>query len=199
MMKNTYRDFDSPRTSTLPSRSVRIAPKKSRAERAGGFTLIELLVVISIIALLSTVVLAALGDSRAKARNTAKNSLVLEYVKALELYRSENQNSYPVTGATSVCFGYADGEPCYAGTRTGSTAIRNSVSAFLPSNFAHREPISSSLGNGNLNGVLYLCNGTSSCSSYTLSWVLERQITRCINNATQSIVDGNIRCDYVIN
>jgi prepilin-type N-terminal cleavage/methylation domain-containing protein len=190
-MNTSYREFDTDSTSTPPSRSVRIARNSAR-----GFTLIELLVVISIIALLSTVVLAALSDSRAKARNTAKNSLVLEYVKALELYRSDN-NSYPVTAATPICFGYGSSETCYVGTLSGSDTIKSAMQNYLGSDFAHRVSVPSSLGD--LKGIQYVCNGIGSCSVYTLSWVLEGSKTNCVDNATVSTVAGNRRCDYVIN
>lgn len=176
-MNTTYREFDTDSTSTPPSRSVRIARNSS-----GGFTLIELLVVISIIALLSTVVLAAVGDARAKARNSAKNSVVLEYMKALELYRSDNNGSYPVTGVAPVCFGYATGETCFGGLN-GLTTLTTSMSAYLPDGFAHKNPLPA--GALELRGVTYLCTGTSSCSQYTLEWLLEKDLTDCPDESRQ--------------
>jgi len=61
-----------------------------------GFTLIELLVVISIIALLSSIVLAALNDARAKARDARRLSDMKQLQNALELYRSDKGN-YPLS------------------------------------------------------------------------------------------------------
>jgi prepilin-type N-terminal cleavage/methylation domain-containing protein len=55
-----------------------------------GFTLIELLVVISIIALLSSVVMAALGNARVKARDSAKIQALKQFQNALQLYSSDN-------------------------------------------------------------------------------------------------------------
>lgn len=59
-----------------------------------GFTLIELLVVISIIALLSTIVLGALQDARAKARDRALASSVMQLQNAIEIYKT-NHGTYP--------------------------------------------------------------------------------------------------------
>ncbi len=59
-----------------------------------GFTLIELLVVISIISLLSSIVLAALSDAKAKARDVRRMQDLKQIGNALELYRSDN-GEYP--------------------------------------------------------------------------------------------------------
>src|SRR3989344_4600829 len=72
-----------------------------------GFTLIELLVVVSIIGLLSTVVLAAMQDARAKTRDTQRIRNFQEIQKALVLYYAAN-NKYPVpTG--NACSGAGSG------------------------------------------------------------------------------------------
>jgi type II secretion system protein G len=59
-----------------------------------GFTLIELLVVVAIISLLSSVVLAAVGDAREKAKARAFRQELSQFVNAMELYRIDN-NRYP--------------------------------------------------------------------------------------------------------
>lgn len=69
-----------------------------------GFTLIELLVVISIIALLSSVVLASLNAARSKARDSERLADGRQLRNALELYRNDF-GSYPSTSGNwrGVC------------------------------------------------------------------------------------------------
>lgn len=62
--------------------------------RARGFTLIELLVVISIIALMSTIILAALSTARKSARDADRINSIRQTQTALELYYSDDE-TYP--------------------------------------------------------------------------------------------------------
>lgn len=68
--------------------------KKNNAGKARGFTLIELLVVISIIALLSSITLATLNESRSRAKRSAFVQGMKQLQLALELYKSDNGH-YP--------------------------------------------------------------------------------------------------------
>ena len=63
---------------------------KLKSDR-GGFTLIELLVVISIIGVLSGMVLVAMTDMRAKARDARRNTDLIQIRKALEMYYAANE------------------------------------------------------------------------------------------------------------
>jgi len=75
-----------------------IIPKSTSQK---GFTLIELLVVISIIALLSSIVLASLNDARAKARDAVRLSDMRQIQTALELYKNTN-GIYPISATGDV-------------------------------------------------------------------------------------------------
>ncbi len=167
-----------------------------KSHRDSGFTLIELLVVISIIALLSTIVLAVVQDARVKARNTAKNNLVLEYVKALELYRSDH-GSYPLSDNDGVCFGYQDSEECFLGN-TGSTNLTNEMKSYIANgDFADKKEliINYEGSDYNLGGVQYTCLDTS--CNYELTWVLENT-AHCIDRSLETEFLTNTRCDFTI-
>ena len=62
--------------------------------RTKGFTLIELMVVVSIISLLSSIVLTAVGTVREKARDTRRLEDMRQILIALELYR-DTHGTYP--------------------------------------------------------------------------------------------------------
>ncbi len=62
----------------------------AKLKPSNGFTLIELLVVISIIGTLSGMVLVAMTDTRARARDARRVNDITQIRKALELYYAEN-------------------------------------------------------------------------------------------------------------
>lgn len=84
-----------------------------------GFTLIELLVVIAIISLLSAIVFSSLNTARAKARDAARKSAILQLANALEIYHVNN-GSYPATPANTI---YAS-EP--------GDALSNNIGNWIP-------------------------------------------------------------------
>ncbi|MBI2097968.1 MAG: type II secretion system protein [Candidatus Vogelbacteria bacterium] len=67
-----------------------------------GFTLIELLVVIAIISLLSSIVLASLGEARAKARDSKRVQDLIQLRNALEQYALDHNGLYPAGPGAST-------------------------------------------------------------------------------------------------
>jgi len=90
-----------------------------------GFTLIELLVVISIIGLLATLAVIALGNARVKSRDAKRLSDVRQIQTALALYQTDRiDGSYPagnalVLGTGSSCAGST---PCLTISETNGIA-----------------------------------------------------------------------------
>ena len=60
-----------------------------------GFTLIELLVVISIISLLTSIILAALSDAKAKGRDARRLQDIHTIQTAITMYQNDNGGVFP--------------------------------------------------------------------------------------------------------
>ena len=93
-------------------------------KRQKGFTLIELLVVVAIISLLSSIVLVALNDARAKARDQALVQQVKQIQNALELYRAKF-GEYPDNSPNSIASNYYTSHIKNTGVWVGSTGSPN--------------------------------------------------------------------------
>ncbi len=166
-----------------------------------GFTLIELLVVISIIALLSTIVLASLQTARAKSRDAKRIELVKEYANALELYRTDN-GTYPVvTTGTYYCLGEAQtgtNNECYGASSDGLTSLNNLLKTYIPGPPASTDPLVVS-GN-DLHGIVYtLCptNGGVICpAAYQLKWYMEVNPDGCAGGVNKLNSPPLIMCVY---
>lgn len=69
-----------------------------------GFTIVELLIVIVVIGILAAITIVAYNGVQQRARDTARTAAVKSVMKALELYRVDN-DTYPSVGTDGV--GYA--------------------------------------------------------------------------------------------
>ena len=153
--------------------SVRLRPDAP----ARAFTLVELLVVTSIIALLSSIVLAALGDTRSRSRNAARLELLVQYRDAIELAHEDTGNYPPAPSNNNACLGrYATGT-CWNGRFAELLSLDDALSPYLPSLPTPPPP-----PNQPFDGFVYLtCPGSgASCtqfsvpnSSYGIAWMME--------------------------
>ncbi len=162
-----------------------------------GFTLIELLVVVSIIALLSSVVVAALSDAREGAKNNKRNELVRQYVTALGLYHGE-YGKYPGNNTTRYCLGsgYPSGNCYVVGSHTENLAVNNALTEFAPGMPASLE--STNAGGNTFLGIAYSCL-TSDCEDYKLEWVVKGSgsSAECFGGATKTNSTGDLGiCTY---
>ncbi|MCX6792875.1 MAG: prepilin-type N-terminal cleavage/methylation domain-containing protein [Candidatus Falkowbacteria bacterium] len=89
-----------------------------------GFTLIELLVVIAIIGVLSTMAIIALGNARAKARDSRRVADIKQISTALELYYADN-NSYPTIITPGNSLTSPDGTKVYMASIPNNPTPRN--------------------------------------------------------------------------
>lgn len=165
-----------------------------------GFTLIELLVVISIIALLSVIVLAAVNDARDRAKNTKKNRLVEEYINALELYRvNYPELEYPSEGygSNAVCMGQSSESTCQ-GFLPYSSTFNDKIDDYISGPPENNTPVP--FGNYDMQGLSYKCLSLSGskCSSYQIIWYLNGANQKCIKGITPSEFTSEItKCKYI--
>lgn len=170
-----------------------IKKNNCNADERGGFTLIELLVVIAIIGLLSSIVMTSLNDARAKARNSKRNQMALQYINALELYRdSSATKNYPVPSGGSensdyYCIGNWPGG-CWTGIPHDDD-LNASIGEYLPGIPKNDEVLIDSDGN-NYSGTVYNCIDTD-CSNYLLWWYLEG---KTIKNEENIIESSEVTC-----
>lgn len=103
-----------------------------------GFTLLELIIVITIMGLIASIMIVALGESRKKARNEAVVSQMYEYQKSIELnYSNTGVYPHPGSGASRsniLCIGdegLSVGQPCMSISNTYNVANSNVVESQL--------------------------------------------------------------------
>jgi prepilin-type N-terminal cleavage/methylation domain-containing protein len=132
-----------------------------------GFTLMELLVVVSIIGLLVAVIIAALNTSREKGRNSARIQQMNQYIRALELARSNSslvRFPVPSAGSAYVCLGDYPGTTCWDGSVNEDATLPTTLIQTIPS-----------LPAGDVVGTTrgYTYRTTDSGVTYDIRWTME--------------------------
>ncbi len=122
------------------------ASRTPQAQTRRGFTLIELLVVIAIIGLLSSVVLGAMSQARARARDALRLEHLKAIATALESYRSTH-GRYPLSNTDDdvdwrgSCSGWA---PLMGDISGADGWIPNLAPTFIPALPLDPKPIPAS-------------------------------------------------------
>src|SRR3989344_8098278 len=97
-----------------------------------GFTIIELLVVISVISLISSVILTAVGSAREKAKDSKRLAEKNEVIKAMQFY-FDDHGTFPPTPTTNYWACVApSSESCYLGTLNGDDSLVTALTPYLP-------------------------------------------------------------------
>lgn len=162
-----------------------------------GFTLVELLVVISIISLLSSIVLSSVTQAKIKAQNSAINSQIIQYINAIELYRSDHgllPDNDPVNGngnTFTACLGkynlVGSGKCGYSPNGNFSNILRNDIlDSKLDDYISEMPPISKTLiktddayPNSVWLGATYQLNFPPLTPKAFITWVLQGSGQSC--------------------
>lgn len=94
----TMRAFTSGNEGRADAEPMRVDRMPKKQSRSRGFTLIELIVVVGIIALLSSVVLTAVGKARLRAQDSERIANLQQVRTAAEFYANANGGKYPNSG-----------------------------------------------------------------------------------------------------
>jgi prepilin-type N-terminal cleavage/methylation domain-containing protein len=171
----------------------------NKQKKESGFTLIELLLVIAIIGLLSSIVIGAIAEAREKARDSRRNQMVLQYINALELYRSQSSSdTYPSNSHTVYsCIGVWP-EGCQGGGIFQNDDLNTALDTVIPGPPTNNDPITVIFGGTpyDFSGTAYVCEDAE-CNNYRLQWYLENQGSECILGENPISSSGVYRCVYI--
>jgi len=160
-----------------------------------GFTIIELIVVIAIIAVLAGIVLVNVQGYMAKAKNAKRNSDIASYVKAFQIYYTDNGKfPFDEPGAElDCCLGSFGGGGCIYGSSTfpECTQTNESIKKYLAS-----LPVTIDLvtGNGSTSNAYYLQQNDG---NYEIIWWLAGRDQNCgIANSLAWFDNSGTQCTY---
>lgn len=172
-----------------------------------GFTLIELLMVVSILAVVASIVIAALNTARDNARNVDRNEVARQYIIAMGLYHN-TYGTFPTGGCTDpnqcdtvtrVCLGDHPTNSCFVygdqnqNGEQENTTVNTQIAEFIPALPALTHPVVTA--EETFTGIVYGCltdTGPNACKGYSMAWVLEggADNNECPGGAQK--VDGGI-------
>lgn len=126
-----------------------------------GFSLIELLIAVSLILIIASIVMVALGESREKSRNTARVAQIREFQKAFNVVYSDT-GFYPrlnnTTASSRLCLvEFSDQGGCYTNNDFPNWRNRQPIAnAFVPQYLAQLPPGEArTFGQNGLRGIGY--------------------------------------------
>lgn len=158
-----------------------------KKNKQSGFTIIELLVVVAIIATIMSIVVALVGDAKAKARDTKRRADLSQIQVALELYRNEH-GTFQVTGGGSA--GGGQGWLSYENGGSYPAAVTRILynEGYLKTPIIE-DPLQSP------GYMIYVCNGGQ---SYALSATLEFPKTSDIADIQTSCNGTGVNGTYTL-
>ena len=177
-----------------------------------GFTLIELLVVVAIIGLLAAIVLVSLEDARREARNSARNSMALEYVNAIELYRNANgtypdfrkRNEPDDASDPYYCLGEPEGTNVCQYNMDSLSDLNTAISEFISG--PPRDESKLDISGEDYSGITYACEADSTgeahndgedCTEFVLQWYLDSDdVGDCPRGSFGYDGGSFVRCKY---
>ncbi len=163
-----------------------------------GFTILELLVVIAIIGILAAIVMAVVGNSRAKAADKAIMQDLASFKNQAELYAAANGTLYGnFNAANANVAGLNDNCPntTFAPTAVGTGLYQHSI--FRDTRTGLNAPAFTIVGNQAIEAANFQSGGTTTgtrygnarCAANNVSWAAA--VALKTNNANSWCVDSN--------